>query len=336
MPLLRTLLLIILFGFSSTVVAQTSERKSFAFLNVANHARTASLGGHNVSLNNKDINSFFNNPAMLGDSLAGFASANYQFYVADIGQATISYAHKFPTLGTLFLGIQHLDYGKINQYDASGQSLGESRSGETALVIGKTHQVSNFRLGMNFKLAFSNIAGFRASALMTDIGGLFIHPKQDFTVGLTIRNLGWVLSEYSETSTSTLPFDVQLGSSFKPAHMPVRFSITAYNLVTPHNTYVNPLDTGPAPGTLDKVLRHVTFGAEVIVHRNVSLMAGYNHLVHQELKLSDSGGGAGISFGFSAQIKSFAFVFSRSTYVVGNAGYAFTVAKNIDNMMKRR
>lgn len=318
------------------VLAQTAESSSFGFLSVPNYARLSSLGGYNVSLNNRDINSFFNNPATLGDSLHGFSSASYQFYVADIGQATISYAHKFAGIGTLLMGVQHLGYGKLNYYDASGQPLGDGKSGETALVVGKTHQVSNFRMGVNVKMAFSNIAGYRASALMADVGGLFIHPKQDFTIGLSIRNLGWVVSEYSETSASKLPFDVQLGSSFKPAHMPVRFSITAYNLVKPHNTYFNPLDGGASPGTLDKVFRHINFGAEILVHRNVNLMVGYNHLVHQELKLTDSGGSAGLTFGFSAQIKSFELVFSRGTYVVGNASYAFTLSKNIDNMMKRR
>jgi len=318
------------------VLAQTSGNRSFGFLNVSNYARLSSLGGYNVSLNNKDINSFFNNPATLGDSLHGFASASYQFYVADIGQATISYVHKFRRIGTLLMGVQHLGYGKLNYYDASGQPLGDDKSGETALVVGKTHQVSNFRMGVNLKLAFSNIAGYRASALMADIGGMFIHPKQDFTIGLSIRNLGWVMSEYSETSTSELPFDVQMGSSFKPAHMPVRFSITAHNLVKPHNTFVDPLDGGSSPGTLDKVFRHVNFGAEILVHQNVNLMIGYNHLVHQELKLTDSGGGAGLTFGFSAQIRSFELVFSRAAYVVGNASYTFTLSRNIDNMMKRR
>jgi hypothetical protein len=65
-------------------------------------------------------------------------------------------------------------------------------------------------------------------------------------------------------------------------------------------------------------------------------MIGYNYLVHQELKLPEGGGGAGLCFGFSAMIKTFELVFSRSAYVAGNAGYAFTLSKNIDNMMKRR
>lgn len=329
-------MLYILVGFSSTSLAQSVERKSFEFLNVPNNARLSALGGVNAALADRDINFFFYNPALLSDSLAGFASANYQFYIADIGQATFSYAHNFSKIGTLAIGVQHLNYGNIKSYDASGFEIGDFKSGETVLVIGKSHHVLNFRFGANIKIAFSNIAGYRASALMVDMGGLFVHPKQDFKVGLSIKNLGVVLSEYSETSSSHLPFDVQLGATFKPEHMPLRFSLTAYNLTESDVAYYNPDDGEPEPEALDKVLRRINFGAEVLVHRNVNLMIGYNYQVHQELKLVDAGGAAGLSFGFSARIKSFEFVFSRSSYVVGNAGYAFTLSKNIDNMMKRR
>ena len=84
-----------LYDYSSTAFAQTGGKKSFEFLNVPNNARLAALGGVNVSLADRDINFFFSNPALVGDTLAGFASASYQFYVADIGQATFSYAHNF-------------------------------------------------------------------------------------------------------------------------------------------------------------------------------------------------------------------------------------------------
>jgi hypothetical protein len=322
-------------GISSTSVAQIATTKSFGFLDVPNNARLAALGGVNVSLTDRDLNFFHSNPSLTGDTLAGIASASYQFYIADVGNASFAYSHNFSGIGTVVFGVQHLNYGTIKGYDATGHEIGDFKSGETALIVSKSHQVSNFRLGANLKFAFSNIAGFRAIALLTDIGGVFIHPKQDFKAGLTIRNIGFMISEYSETSDTSLPFDVQVGFTFKPEHMPVRFSLTAYNL-TGEKDYVDPKDGEPEPGTLDKVLRHFNFGAEILVHKNVNLMIGYNYLVHQELKLPEGGGGAGLCFGFSAMIKTFELVFSRSAYVAGNAGYAFTLSKNIDNMMKRR
>jgi len=115
--------------------------------------------------------------------------------------------------------------------------------------------------------------------------------------------------------------------------MPLRFSLTAYNLTDRYDPEES--TSGDEPGTVTKIFRHINFGAEVLIHRNVNLMVGYNYLVHQELKLENAGGIAGISFGFSATIRSFEFVFSRSAYMVGNAGYTFTISKNIETLLSR-
>ncbi|HEY9006647.1 MAG TPA: type IX secretion system protein PorQ [Ohtaekwangia sp.] len=333
---MKSLLLAISILLATACFAQTGGQKSFDFLNVANNARLAALGGVNASLTDRDLNFFFSNPSLTSDSLADFASATYQFYVADVGQSTFSYAHKFNRIGTLAMGIQHLSYGTIQGYDASGNETGTFKSGETALVIGKSHQVLNFRFGANVKMVFSTIAGYRASAAMLDVGGVFIHPDKDLRVGLVVKNLGIVFSEYSPTSSTELPFDVQLGTSFKPEHMPLRFSVTAYNLAKKDVTYYNASAGQDKPGTLDKVLRRFNFGVEVLLHKNVNVLVGYNYRVHQELKLDAAGGGAGLSLGFSACIRSFEFVFSRSGYVAGKAGYGLTLSSNLNSMLKRR
>lgn len=315
--------------------AQTGGRYSFDFLNTPSTARLASLSGVNVSLTDRDLNLFLSNPALAGDTLAGFASASYQFYVADIGQATFTYAHHFNRIGVLNMGIQHINYGTITATDPGGQPLGELSSNETAVVVGKTHQISHFRLGASFKFAFSNLAGYRASAILADLGGTFIHPTQDFRVALVIRNAGVMLAKYTDTATSSLPFDVQLGTTFKPEHMPFRFSITAYHL-TREVTYYDPAGGEEEPGALDKLFRRFTFGAELLLHRNVNILLGYNYRLHQELKLENGGGAAGITFGFSARIKRVEFIFGRNTFVVGQAGYAFTLTTAIDKMWKRK
>jgi hypothetical protein len=145
-----------------------------------------------------------------------------------------------------------------------------------------------------------------------------------------------VLSDYSGTSGSQLPFDVQLGTTFKPEDMPLRFSITAYRLAVSDNTYYNATAGEEEPGVLNKVLRRFNFGTEILLHKNVNIMAAYNYAIHQELKLANGGGGAGISFGFSARIKAVEIVVSRGGYVAGKAGYAFTLSVNADKLLRRR
>jgi hypothetical protein len=310
--------------------AQYGGRKSLEFLNVPVSARLSGLGGVGISHFNKDINYLFNNPSAYDDSVGGWASANYLFYVADIGQTSFSYAHDFGKIGMLSFGVQHIGYGEIVTYDVTGAETGSFHSGETAVLVGKNHAIGNYRVGANLKFVTSNIAGFRASALMLDFGGMFVHPTQDLTIGLVIRNFGVRLSNYSGTERLGLPFDVQLGSTFHPAHMPLRFTITAYNL-TKYAAYDDPSDDEPS-GALDKALGHLNFGVEVLLHRNVNVLLGYNFLRRQELKgVSD---GAGLSLGLSAKIKTFELVVSRATYSAGNASYALTLATNIDKIIK--
>ncbi len=96
---------VFLFLFTSTsAIAQPGGDKSYEFLNVPTNARLAGLGGVNVSYLDKDVNFFMSNPALVSDSLTGWGSMGYQFYVADIGQASFSYAHEFKKVGTIGFG----------------------------------------------------------------------------------------------------------------------------------------------------------------------------------------------------------------------------------------
>lgn len=321
---------------TASASAQTGGQKSFEFLNTTGSARLAALGGVNVSLSDVDLSFFMNNPAAVSDSVAGSALAGYQFYVADIGQATFAYSHKFGSLGTLNIGVQHIGYGDLMGYDDTGRETGIFHSGETALVIGKSHTVDNFRLGVNVKAVFSSIAGYRASALLMDMGGTFIHPDKTWTIGMSIRNIGFLLSDYSDTRHSSLPFDVQVGGTVKPQHMPLRFSLTVYNLSKLGKTYDNPDDTEDNPGAVDKVFRHLNLGTEILFHKNFQVLLGYNYQRRQELKLQNAGGGAGVNVGLAIRIKKVDIVISRSGYTTGNAGYSFSVAANIDKMITKR
>ncbi|MBX2967596.1 MAG: type IX secretion system protein PorQ [Cyclobacteriaceae bacterium] len=323
---------IVLIAWSDVSWAQLGGRSSYEFLALPTHARLGALGGVNVSHADRDLNFFFSNPALSSDSLSGWASAGYLFHVANVGQATFAGTYSFNKIGAVSFGVQHINYGDIEGFDETGLSLGTFRSGETALVISKSHQVSNFRLGINLKTVFSNLAGFRSSALLVDIGGLFIHPSQDITVGLSIQNVGFVLQDYTPTEDSVLPFDVQAGITFKPEQMPVRFSFTAYKLTKPGNVYDDP-NAQERLKSLHKVLSHINFGAEILVHRNVNVLAGYNFLRQYELRSDTGGGGGGFTVGVAAKVKAFDFVVSRSRYGIGQANYAITLNANLNNMI---
>jgi len=316
--------------------AQIGGRNSFEFLHVPVAARMGGLGGVNVSLADHDVNFFFSNPALNGDTLAQMASANCQFFVGDISHTAVAYAHDMNDIGMMTFGVQHMGYGAIESFDDTGASLGTIDASETAISVSKSHQVGSYRLGATVKGVFSNLAGYRSSAIALDLGGVFIHPAKRFIAGIVLKNIGFVLSDYSATADTRLPFDVQAGVTFKPEHMPLRFSVTAFNLVTPDATYDDPTDELDDASAVKRVLNHVNFGAEVLFHRNVNALIGYNFLNHQTLKLAEGGGGgAGVTLGLVIRIKAFELVVSRVGYVAGQATYAFTLTGNMQKLLKR-
>jgi len=314
--------------------AQFDDDGSYQFLHIPVSSRMAGLGGVNVSLADRDVNFFYANPALNGDTLVGMASVNYQFYAGDVGHAGITYAHDFKRLGMLTMGVQHMSYGSIEAYDATGRETGTFNSQETALAISRSHQIRNYRFGLTLKGIFSNYAGFRSTGIAFDIGGTFIHPEKPLTIGLVLRNPGIVISDFSGTANSTLPLDVQAGVSFKPEFMPMRFSIAAFNL-TGQKIRGAEGEVGNG-GLVQNVLSHFNFGGEVLVHRNVQILVGYNYWRHRELRLESGGAGAGLSIGLSASVKSIDFVFSRAGYVAGSAAYSFTLSSDINKYLKRR
>lgn len=318
--------------------AQLGGQYSFSYVNIPSNARLVGLGGINVSLADEDVNLAFSNPALNGDTLSGMTSFSYLDYFADVSVVNAIYQHNFGRFGSWFIGVNHVDYGSFDSYDPSGADLGTFNAGETLIAIGRSHAIGVFRVGGSLKFLNSSIGGFSANALVLDIGGVFIHPKKDFTTALVFKNMGAIINDYTDMSGSELPFDVQLGMTFKPEHMPVRFTITGYNLTDGNISYFNSnaLEEEEKPGDLDNALRHVNVGAELLLTKNINVRFGYNHLVRQELKLPDTGGGAGFSFGLMFRVKSFEFAYSRGGYHAAGGSNNFTLAVNTNRLLKKR
>lgn len=332
-----TILILTISLSANNVYSQIAGEQAFDFLNIPSSARITGLGGANASSYGLDLNQSFNNPASINDSLAGFFSANYLNYFADANLSSFVYAHQFEKYGMFNIGLQHMSLGNFQGYDASGNATNTFSSGSTSIMLGHSRMINNFSLGVNMKIAISSIAGYRASALLFDLGGMFVHPNKDLSIGLVLKSMGFVTNEFTDTSNSSLPFDVQLGATFKPEHMPFRFSVTALNFADLNNAYHDPNDglNTDELGTIDEVLTHVVVGTELLISKNVNVRAGYNHKVRNELRLQDIAGGAGFSFGFMLKIKSFEFAYGHGGYHVAGGTNNFTVTTNVGGLMKK-
>lgn len=301
---------------------------SFTSLQLPSFAKIAGLGGVNASLYNKGNSFFLYNPSLLSEENNGFLSLSYALLPGSAGLSNANYNFAINKVGVFGAGLQYVSYGAIQGYDNTGAPTQVFTPNDFTVSISHARQANNFRLGATLKFANASISGYHGNALLFDMGAVFIHPNKDFTVGMVVKNFGFVTSEFSSTGNTSLPFDLQLGTTFKPEHMPLRFSVTLHQLqqwdLMHAGEEINSLNT-----TLDNMLRHVVVGAEILINENVSLLTGYNHLRRKDLRLESVGGFSGFSIGTVISVKAFEFVYALGGYHVSGNTNTFTLTANI-------
>jgi len=323
--------------------SQVAGSGSFDFLTVPVNARVAGLGGVNVSSGGRDVNMIMQNPAALSDTMNKQLSLNYVPYYGDVQAGSVAYAHKIRN-ATWGFGAQYLNYGSINATNASGADLGTYSANDFMLMATRSHKINYYTLGASVKVAGSQISGYNAFALMTDIGGTFKHPTKDFTIGMVFKNVGYSVKRYYSSTNDPTPFDVQAGTSFKPEHFPIRLSITLDHLqklnVVYNDTTIKQYDINGNPTTTktklsDEIARHFIVGGEVIISKNFNLRFGYNYERRQELRLTSVSGGAGFSFGVMFRVKAFEVAYTKAYYHISGGTNFFTLAMDMSSLVKK-
>jgi hypothetical protein len=244
------------------------------------------------------------------------------------------------------LGFTYLNYGDLESYDPAGNSLGIFGVNEYAFTAADSYTKGRFTFGLGAKLAVSSIATNRAVAVAADAGVLYKHPEQDFTVGLVVKNAGYMLKPYIAQAREPLPLDVQLGTTIKPEHMPLRITLTAHHLQTWNIQYLDPNDRGTTNASGDTVragrnfgdnlARHFTVGAELLLGTGFHVRVGYNHLQARELRLANTSGAAGFSFGTMLRISQFQLDYTHATLQAAGSSNYFTLSRSLDNLFKKK
>lgn len=318
--------------------AQIGGRAAFPFLSLPPSAQLAASGGMNASARSSDPTQLYGNPALLNADMDHVAAINYVAYVGSIKQSTAAYAFNTEKRGRFGLGLTYINYGDIPYNDLNGNSLGTFGVNEYVLTAADSYTKGKFTFGLAAKFAVSTIAENRALALAGDAGVLY-KPKedQDFTVGLVVKNAGYMLKPYLARARQPLPFDVQLGTTIKPEHMPLRFTLTMHHLHQWNIQYLDPNDRGSTNAAGDTVkagknfgdnlARHFTVGAELLLGAGFRVRAGYNHLQARELRLDNTSGSAGFSFGAMLKISQFQLDYTHATLQAAGSSNYFTLSR---------
>ena len=290
-----------------------------------------------ASTRSSDPTQFFASPALLYADQDGAAAVSYVAYVTDIRQSTAAYVFNTAQRGRFGLGLTYLNYGSFESFDAAGNSLGTFGVSEYALAAPTPTPGASLQPASRPSWPCRAWPANRAVGLAADAGLLYKPGEQDFTVGLVLKNAGYLLRPYLAGAREPLPLDVQLGTTIKPEHMPLRFTLTAHHLQRWDIQYRDPNARGPATAAGDttrarfnfgdNLARHFTLGAELLLGAGLRLRLGYNHLQARELRLDNVGGGAGFSFGAMLKISQFQLDYTYATLQAAGSSNYFTLSR---------
>jgi hypothetical protein len=325
--------------FTFSVYAQvTGGRAMFEFLNVPANAELAAWGGQNVSVKSKDPAMFLANPALLNDQMHKVASVSYLPYVANVKMYSLAVAAEVGKLGPFAVGFKYLDYGTLDERSEDATFLRTFRSSDYAFTLGKSYTIGTITLGANAKFLGSELASYRARAWAVDAGALFTHPEHPFTIGLAVKNLGRVYKSYTSTSSDSLPFNVQMGISYKFEHAPLRLSLTAHTLNRWDVAYNDPNFSNKVdnngksiPKTInnwERLFRHMILAMEVTPVKFLRFQLGYNYMMSRELSLTDAISSAGLSLGGAVRWDRFQASYAHT--IVHRAGGMNIFTLNVD------
>jgi hypothetical protein len=271
----------------------------FAFLRYPASSHVNALGGHSVSLIERDPSLIFHNPALLGGEMDGMANLNYMNFFSGIHVGSAAYVKALRERSAWGVGARFLSYGVMKKVDASNVVLGDFSAGDMSLNVFYSCDLSErWRGGVSFGMLYSSLTEYTSFGLAVDAGLSYFDPEKNVSCGLALRNTGAQIKAY-DRQRERLPWDIQLGLTKKMDHAPFRFSLTAMHLNRWKFSYVDATlnKTELNDGFLQTALKHLVFGIDFIPSENLWAGVGYNPKAAADMQLKDGGNRLG---GFSA------------------------------------
>ncbi len=337
---------------ASTISAQIGGHYTYAFLNLTNSARVASLGGKSVSITGDDLNMPFHNPSLLNPEMDQHMVLNYVGYFAGIKYGYASFARDLGNKGTFAAGMHYSNYGTFTAANEAGIVTGEFQAAEYALNLIYSRKIDSFlTVGINVKPVYSSLESYNSLGLAADLGITYFNPERLFSAALVLKNLGTqIIRYYPGAERENLPFEIQAGLSQKLMHAPFRFSLTLHHLQKFDLSYESTVNSNSAYDPLngqeisknrfevfgDKLMRHAIIGMEFLPGENFYVNLGYNYQRRQELKVPVRVGMVGFSWGFGMKISKYRFSYGRSTYHLAGASNHFSLSVNLSEFYTRQ
>ncbi len=316
-----------MFFLSTTVYSQIGGKYVYQFLNLAQSARQAALGGKTVTVVDYDVNQAFYNPATINEKMSNRLSTNFGNYYGEVTYGTAAYAYTYDKhLQTFHAGVSYINYGSFEGRDELGNPTSDFTGSEAAVSLGYAYNLpwTDMYMGVNAKLISSTLESYNSWGAAIDLGLLYVDTQNDINYGLAVRNIGAQITPYADTREK-LPLSIDAGISQLLENVPIRWHMTFENLQQWNIAFSNP---NRAQGSLDgssqeekvsffnNALRHVILGAELFPEKGFNIRLGYNFRRGEELRIIEQRHFSGISVGFGLRIGKIKFDYSYSRYTL--------------------
>ncbi len=284
---------------------------AYNFLNHTSSSHIYGLGGVNVTLVDDDISTTDQNPALLGPEFNGQLAINYMKYVGEANFAGVRYGIGAGERSAWSVGLQYFGYGDLKGADVEGNLTGTFSAKDMYVSVSYCHDITDrLRGGITLKGIYSNYEQYSAFALGTDLGINYFDEERDMSLSFVVANLGGQIKRFNE-SYDRLPVDVRVGWSQMLSDVPIRLSVTAWNLTKWHLPYYDSGDGTDTSETKVKdsfgsnLFRHLVFGVEFIPSERFYIGIGYNYKTRTDMATYQRNFISGFSIGTGINVKRF-------------------------------
>ncbi len=327
-------------GCVSPVSAQDGST-AYNFLNVTSSSRIYGLGGVNITLVDDDISTTDQNPALLGQEMSGQVALNYMRYIGGSNFAGVRYAHSVGAHGTLGGQISYFGYGSMKETDASGAIIGEFSPKDVSFGVMYSYDITDrIRGGANLKMLYSGYADYSAFAIATDLGINYYNPERDLSLSLVVANLGGQVKRFND-SYDRLPIDLRLGWSQTFGNLPLRFSVTAWNLTKWKLPYYDSGD-GTTDDDFEKkdsfgsnLFRHLVFGIDLVSNPNWYIGLGYNYKTRTDMSTYSRSFLSGFSLAGGIRVKAFGVGIAFAQPHTGATTFMLNLSCSLNDILNR-
>ena len=343
---MKTTLLLFSLCSSLYAFAQTGGLNTFALLDLTYNARGAGLGGDFITARDADINLGVANPSLLNAEMSKMIGVSQALHAGGINYGMVAYGQSLKKDRFISGHVRYVSYGKFQRTDVNGESIGLFNPFEYIVGAGFGQQLNpRISVGGNLNFIGSHLDGYNSFGAAIDLAGTYESEDKNWLLTAMVKNAGVQFNAYNE-ERAPLPINFQLGTSYKLAHAPFRFSLLVHHLNKWDLSYndpnlqptIDPLsgDTLPVKraGFGEKLAQHLSYHLEILASKNIHIRAGFNYYARQSLKLESRPGIAGFSFGTGLYFKRFSMDYGFTVYSRAGFNHMLTLSANIGKIKK--